>query len=361
MLQPRCSRQRATVPPIPPVAPSTNAVLFRISWLLSSDRPGGWHQERFKEIEEMRGVAIRKRMNSIGPSWDLYRTFLAVLEEESLSGAARVLGLTQPTVSRHVDALEAAIGYELFVRTQRGLIPTEAALELKPYAESLAATSAALLRAASGHRNAVKGTVRISASEVVGVEILPPILTGLRQQHPELVIELALTNTVENLLRRDADIAVRMVEPEQEALIAQRVGTVKLGLHAHRRYLDRRRPEPSSWEELAQHDLIGFDRETPAIRRMLSGVRGVSRRAFALRADSDLVQLAAIRAGFGIGVCQVPLAERSGDLVRVLPNHFDLGLDTWIVMHEDLKSNLRCRAVFDALVIGLRSYLRGDG
>src|SRR5690606_16487362 len=99
---------------------------------------------------------------SISPNWDLYRTFLAAFEEEALSGAARASGLTQPTVSRHVNALAAAIGYELFVRTQRGLIPTEAALELKPFAESLAATSAALLRAASGHRDSVKGTVRIS-------------------------------------------------------------------------------------------------------------------------------------------------------------------------------------------------------
>lgn len=298
-------------------------------------------------------------MNRTDPSWDLYRTFLAVIEESSLSGAARALGLTQPTVSRHIDALEAAIGYDLFIRSQRGLIPTEAALELKPYAESLASISAALLRAASGHREAVRGTVRISASEVVGVEVLPPILAELRERNPELVIELVLSNAVEDLLRRDADVAVRMVEPVQESLVAQRVGTVLLGFHAHRHYLDRR-PAPSSLEDLFQHDLIGFDRETPAIRSMLKGVRGVSRSAFALRADSDLAQLAAIRAGFGIGVCQVPLARRNPDLVQVLADEFALRLDTWIVMHEDLKSSPRCRTVFDALVDGFKAYLRGQ-
>ena len=297
-------------------------------------------------------------MNRIDPSWDLYRTFLAVIEENSLSGAARALGLTQPTVSRHIDALEAAIGYDLFIRSQRGLIPTEAALELKPYAESLASISASLLRAASGHRGAVKGTVRISASEVVGVEVLPPILAALREENPDLVIELVLSNAVEDLLRRDADIAVRMVEPVQGTLIAQRVGSVPLGFHAHRRYLDRH-PEPTSMEDLSRHSLIGFDRETPAIRSMLRGVRGLSRNAFALRADSDLAQLAAIRAGFGIGVCQVPLAQRDPDLVRVLADAFTLELGTWIVMHEDLKSSARCRTVFDALVNGFKAYLKG--
>src|SRR5262245_21213551 len=121
---------------------------------------------------------------NIAPSWDLYRTFLAILEEGSLSGAARALGLTQPTIARHLDALEASLGLELFVRTQQGLSPTEAALELGPHAEMLAATTAALLRTASGHGGEVRGAVRISASEVIGVVVLPAILAELRRVHP---------------------------------------------------------------------------------------------------------------------------------------------------------------------------------
>jgi len=298
-------------------------------------------------------------MSNIDPSWDLYRTFLAVLTENSLSGAARMLGLTQPTVARHIDALEAAVGYDLFVRSQRGLAPTEAALELRPYAEMLATTSAALLRAASGHGKAVKGTVRISASEVIGVEVLPPILAVLRARYPELIIELVLSNSLDDLLRREADVAVRMVEPVQDALVARHVGAITLGLHAHERYLDRR-GVPSTLAHLHEHDLIGFDRETPAIRSMLKRVRGLDPATFALRADSDLAQLAAIRAGFGIGVCQVPLAARDPGLVRVLADVFALDLGTWIVIHEDQKTSPRCRAVFDALVNGLGDYLKGS-
>jgi hypothetical protein len=127
------------------------------------------------------------------PSWDLYRTFLAILQEGSLSGAARALGLTQLTIVRHLDALEAWLGLELFVRSPQGLSPTEAALELGPHAEMLAATAAALLRTASGHGSAVKGAVRISASEVIGVEVLPAILAELRRVHPALTFELVLS------------------------------------------------------------------------------------------------------------------------------------------------------------------------
>ena len=287
------------------------------------------------------------------PSWDLYRTFLAVIREGSLSGAARVLGLAQPSVSRHIDTLEEALGTRLFLRTQRGLAPTDAALELQPYAESLALTSAALLRAASGNGgDGITGTVRVSASEVVGVEHLPPILTKLRQRHPGLEVELVLSNTVDDLLRREADVAVRMIEPQQQALVARRCGSIALGFHARADYLARR-GTPRTVEDLSGHDLIGFDRETPAIRAYLSRLNLPARPDFALRADSDLAQLAFIRAGFGIGMCQVPLGARDPSLVRVLPDAVSLDLGLWVVMHEDLKTSPRCRAVFDALAEGL--------
>ena len=298
-------------------------------------------------------------MNS-EPDWNLHRTFLAVLQQGSLSGAARQLGLTQPTVARHIDTLEHAVGGDLFVRTPRGLSPTEMALELKPYAEALAATAGALLRAASGAAGDVRGTVRLTASEVIGVEHLPAILTTLRQRHPGLVVELALSNTVDDLLGRESDIAVRNVEPTQGALVARKLSPIALGLHAHRAYLERR-GTPRTVADLAQHDLIGFDRETPAIRSMAERFPSFARSSFAWRSDSDLAQLAAIRAGFGIGICQVPIARRDPHLVRILRNAVDVEMGVWIVMHEDLKSSARCRAVFDALAHGLPNEPRAGG
>ena len=287
-------------------------------------------------------------MNS-EPDWSLYRTFLTVLEEGSLSAAARRLDLTQPTIARQIDTLEAAIGTVLFVRSQRGLSPTEVALDLKPYAETLASTAAALVRKASGAMGDVRGTVRISASEVIGVEHLPPILTRLRRRYPELVVELVVSNAADDLLQRGADIAVRNFEPTQDALVARRLPPIALGLHARRDYLERR-GTPQSLADLARHDLIGFDRETPAIRAIVQHYPAFGRDAYALRADSDLARLAAIRAGYGIGICQVPPPGRDVDLVRVLNRQIDIPLAMWVVMHEDLRTTARCRVVFDALV-----------
>jgi DNA-binding transcriptional LysR family regulator len=295
-------------------------------------------------------------MNAREPDWSLYRSFLAVLQEGSLSGAARALNLTQPTVARHIEALERGIGLELFVRSQRGLSPTEAAVELRPYAESLAATSAAMLRTASGLGSVVRGTVRVSASQIIGTEVLPPIFVTLRERHPELEIELVLSNTVDNLLAREADIAVRMVEPAHEALVTRRIGTVTIGLHAHRSYLDRA-GRPRTPDALSNHSLIGFDRETPEIRSMRRRVHGLEALHFAFRTGSDIAQLAAIRAGFGIGMCQVAVARRDPDLERVLPGALQLKLGVWLAMHENLRSTPRCRAVFDGLAAGLMSHV----
>jgi len=290
---------------------------------------------------------------STEPSWDLYRTFAAVLREGSLSAAARALGLTQPSVARHVEAFEQAVGGKLFLRSQRGLSPTDRALALQPYAEELVAASAAMLRTASADPEDIAGTVRISASEIVAAEHLPPMLAAIRRQYPKLSIELVASDAVDDLLQRRADIAIRMVDPAQQALVARRIGTVQLGLYAHRDYLDRR-GLPQSIAELPGHDLIGVDRNSSLSRAITGALPGIEHGDFALRADNTVVHLAAIRAGFGIGICQTRIAARDSALVQVLPDAFVFGLPLWIVMHEDLRSRARCRTVFNILAADLR-------
>ncbi|MFS8045530.1 LysR family transcriptional regulator [Rhizobium sp. BR 314] len=292
------------------------------------------------------------------PSWDFYRTFLAVLEHGSLSAAARDLGLTQPTVGRHIDALEQSVGAELFTRSQQGLLPTDAALVLKPYAETLASTAAALLRAATGSREEVSGTVRISASEVIGTEVLPPILAGLQAQYPELIVELSASDIVEDLLQREADIAVRMVAPAQEALLARHVGVISLGLFAHKRYIERH-GKPETIADLRRHKLIGFDRQTAYIRSMVKRYPMLDGISFSFRSDHSIVLHNALRSGIGISFYQIPLAKRDANLQRLLPE-VELTIDTWIVMHENLKTSPRCRVTFDALVAGLLDYAKGN-
>jgi DNA-binding transcriptional LysR family regulator len=292
------------------------------------------------------------------PGWELFRTFLEVVRDGSLSGAARKLGLTQPTVGRHIDALEAALALALFTRSPQGLTATPAALELVDHAEAMAAASAALRRTASGGAKADRGTVRITASEMIGCEVLPPMLASFRESHPGITLELALNNRNEDLLRRDADIAVRMVRPRQKSLVARRIGRSIIGFYAHREYL-KKHGVPKMLTELENHSLIGFDRDDWALRSLGPLPRPVTRDNFGFRSDSDLAQFAALKAGAGIGGCQQNIARRVKELVPVLADTLHFELEVWIAMHGDMKSTGRVRLLFDHLAAGLTAFLRG--
>ena len=291
------------------------------------------------------------------PSWDELRTFFEVMRDGSLSGAARRLGITQPTVGRHIDALEDALGLTLFTRSPRGLTPTPAALALAPHGEAMAVAAAALSRSASSEAAVDRGVVRVTASEIIGCEVLPSIFAAFRVKHPGVAIELAVTNRNEDLARGEAEIAVRMVRPTQTGLVARRIGTTRIRLYAHRDYCARF-GEPRSFADLPHHCVIGFDRDNRTFRSAGDFAQSLSREDFGFRCDSDVVQLAALRAGVGIGGCQDGIARRSPDLVPILPTVFQLTLEVWLVMHRDLKSNPRVRLLFDWLAEGLAGYLR---
>ena len=284
-------------------------------------------------------------------SWDLLAAFLAVMRTGSLSGASRALGVAQPTVRRQIEALEEVLGVALFTRSQAGLAPTDAAAATLPYAESMAGSAEALVRAVRAGNEEAAGTVRITCSEVIGLEVLPPILRDLQAAHPRLSIELSATNLSEDLVRRDADVAVRVAPPTQSALVSKRVGSIRLGLFASRRYLDDH-PAPRSAAELGKHMLIGRDRDPSFFTALENAGLPLKRSAFAFRTDSDVAQVAAIRAGIGIGVCQVGIA---GDLVRVVPK-VGFSLPAFIVTHEDLRQTRRVGVVFDHLALALAAY-----
>jgi len=289
--------------------------------------------------------------------WTLYASFREVMRQGSLSAAARALGLTQPTLGRHVAALEAGLGTALFTRSPKGLTPTGAALDLLPRVEEMHAAAEAAARAVSGRSDGETGVVRLTASEIIGGVVLPPILADFREVHPGVVVELVLSNRNEDLLRRDADIAVRMTRPVQSALVARRIGTVPIGLFAHRRYAAAH-DLPWTLDELAAHPVIGFDRDD--ISRRSIGAEGplVTREAFAFRCDSDLAQLAALRAGFGIGGCQLGIAADEPDLVPVLPGEVRFDLEMWLAMHQDLRPVRRVRLMFEHLAEALGAYVR---
>jgi DNA-binding transcriptional LysR family regulator len=217
---------------------------------------------------------------------------------------------------------------------------------------------AALLRAASGEAGEEPGVVRLAASEIAGIEILPELLSTFSARNRGITIELALSNRVSDLLRREADIAVRMARPNQSSLIARRAGLSAIGLYAHRDYVELC-GLPGSLDDMAGHRLIGFDKDDHSFRSVGQAPRHLSREHFGFRADSDIAQLAALRAGIGIGGCQRIIAARDPDLVPVLEREVELALEVWVVMHESLKHTRRIRLLFNHLSEGLRQLLRG--
>jgi DNA-binding transcriptional LysR family regulator len=290
------------------------------------------------------------------PDWSHYRAFLAVLREGSLSGAARDLGLAQPTLGRQIAELERALGGALFIRSPRGLVPTDVARDIAPHAEAMAAAAGAMMRVASGGASEAAGVVRITASEMVGAEVLPPLLAAFHRAHRGVKIELALSNRVEDLLQGEADIAVRMVRPSQQALVVRHIGTIGLGLYAHRLYLAAT-PAPAAPAALTKgHALIGFDQETPFLRSLLTRLP-IARGDLALRTDSDLASLAAVRAGFGIGFIQHGIARRDPDLIPIFPGEIGFSLEIWLALHEDLRASRRLRLMMDHLAAGLTDYV----
>lgn len=287
--------------------------------------------------------------------WDGQRAFLAVLDQGSLSAAARHLRVTQPTVRARIEALERLLGITLFTRSVRGLVPTPQARELGEAARAMARASDAFVRAAGAPPGEVAGVVRLSVSEFVGVAVLPTMLRRLRDRHPRLSIEIETSNLSANLLEQEVDLAVRMTPPRQAALIARKVPAIPLGFFAHADYLAAR-GVPLDIGDLAQHDLIGPDRsavDLDAITRLLPDL---SRQPFIVRTDSHPAQLAAIRARLGIGVIQCAIGRMDCELMQVLPDVTVGALDTWIVTHEDLRDTPRVRAVFDHLVEEFDAY-----
>jgi DNA-binding transcriptional LysR family regulator len=280
--------------------------------------------------------------------WTLVRSFLAALEQGSLLGASRVIGASQPTVGRHISELESQLGVVLFERTGRGLQPTDMAIRLADSARSMEAGALQLQRSVSGADAGASGTVRITASQPVACVLLPPLLAKLQLLLPAIQIELVASNEVSNLLRREADIAIRMVQPDQSSLIAKRIGKVTLGVYAHRDYLQRR-GSPQHASDLLEHTLIGSDRSEDILRGFAAMGYPLTREYFAFRSDDFLACWQALRSGVGIGFVADYLARTDTRIVRLLPSLKITPVPMWLAVHREIRTSKRIRAVYDFL------------
>ena len=205
-----------------------------------------------------------------------------------------------------------------------------------------------LARHAVGADRSTAGTVRITASQPVACFVLPPLLAQMRLSLPEVQIELVASNSVSNLLRREADIAVRMVQPEQATLVARRVGKVAIRACAHQDYL-RRRGMPRHASDLLEHHVIGGDRNDETLKGFAAAGLPVTREQFAFRTDDLIVTWQAVRAGLGIGFVSEHLIRTDPAVVPVLPKLKIDPLPVWLAVHKEVRTSKRIRAVYDFL------------
>ena len=291
------------------------------------------------------------------PDWALWRSFAAVVANGSLSAAARELGISQPTVGRHIETLELDLGLSLFERTLTGLKPNSAALRIfEPVVQAQSALAEAAMMA-EGAQAEYGGTVRLTASVMISHYVLPQLLVPIRERYPGIAIELVAADSTENLLLREADIAIRMFRPTQLELVTRHLGDIPIVPAAHQSYLDRR-GTPQTPLDLADHDLIGFDRSDLIIAHAQKLGFPLRRDQFKLRSDDQAALWELLRAGLGIGFAQANLLRTTPGMVA-LPIDLSIPpLEVWLTTHRELFTSHRIRAIYDALAEGLGAYIR---
>ncbi len=290
--------------------------------------------------------------------WALVHSFVAVLDAGSLMGAARKLGAQQPTLSRHITELERQLGAPLFERTGRGVTPTAAGLAIAEAARQMEAGADQLARTLVGQRNATTGTVRITTSQVAATWLLPDVLAGFQQAEPGIQIELVASNQISNLLRREADIAVRMVRPEQGSLVARKLADLPIVAAAHASYLARA-GTPRQPADLLQHVLIGYDRDETIERGMARMGFALARERFTMRTDDQVAYGQLIAAGAGIGfVAQYNIRHWPG-VQALLPELQIPPLPCWLAVHREIRSSKVVRRVYDYLAAAIPQALGG--
>ena len=293
-------------------------------------------------------------------NWALIKSFVAVLDAGSLMGAARKLKAQQPTLSRHVAELESQLKVPLFERTGRGVMPTAAALAIADAARQMEDGAGTLLRALAQRTHAATGSVRITTSAVAAFYLLPPVLSALHKAEPGIAIELVASNELSNLLRREADIAVRMVRPAQGSLVAKKLADIPIVACAHTSYLQRA-GTPRQPADLLNHThtLIGYDKDPLIVRASAQMGLPLTREHFALRTDDQLAYGRLIAAGAGSGVAADSNLRHWRGVVPLLPMLKIPPLPCWLAVHREIRGSAVVRRVFDFLVEAIPRELGG--
>ena len=286
--------------------------------------------------------------------WDQLRYFLAVAETGSLSAASQVLGVSHPTVRRQIRDLESWLVAKLFNRTPDGYVLTETGARLVDLAKAMKITANAIERCASGDQSECAGRVSIAAAEGIGTAWLAAKIAEFRQIYGDIEIQLNISSGQLDLMRLEADIALRLGDPGDQDLVGRRIGKVDCGLYAAKRYLDEN-GTPSSVEDLQRHAIIESTGEVEGLEQVKRFREVTENTVTAMSCNNLLTQFAAMQAGVGVLAVPVYMTRDASNVIRVLPDEFNVELDLWLLTHPDLTRAERVRATIDFLTRSIRS------
>jgi DNA-binding transcriptional LysR family regulator len=284
--------------------------------------------------------------------WNQLRAFLETAETGSLSAAARKLGLTQPTLSRQVAAIEQSMGVTLFERVGKAMALTATGLDLLEHARGMGSAAEAIGLAATGRSQAVGGVVSVSATDIVAARVLPPLVRRLREKAPGIAIEVIATSALSDLQRREADIAIRHVKPEQPDLIARLVREATAHFYASENWV-KTHGHPRTAEDAAHLPFVGTQRADQYLGFLRQHGLPVSEANFSCYAEHSVTHWSFVREGLGIGIMMDEIALATPGVVRVLDELPPVRYPIWLVSHRELRTSRRIRVVFDELAQGL--------
>lgn len=296
---------------------------------------------------------IRMDWRAVKFDWNKARAFLVTAEEGSLSAAARALGMAQPTLGRQVDGLEQELGVVLFERVGRGLTLTPSGMELLEHVRAMGDAAGRVSLAALGQNQALEGSISISASETYATVLLPPIVTKLRKEEPGIHVEIVVANHASDLLRREADIAIRNFRPTEPDLIAKKIGMADAVLYAAPDYVARL-GHPKTPYDLRNADFVNMDRTGGMLKGLNTLGLGLTEANFPLLTESYLVMWELVKQGAAIGILDAEIGDADPGVVRILPDLEPLRFPIWLVAHREVTTSRRIRRVYDFLIEELK-------
>lgn len=295
--------------------------------------------------------------NAISFDWNQIRAFLATIEEGSFSGAARALKTTQPTIGRQISELEGKLGVTLVERSVRGPTLTEAGRDLVDHVRAMGEAATLISMVATGKSQEVTGEVTVTATDLLSASLIPGLLAPIREIAPGIRVRIVASADMQNLTKREADIAIRHVRPDQPDLIARHIGDFCASLYAASTYLDRA-GRPNVPRDVAEHDFVGNADPELLVAPLHNMGIPVRAESFVMSSASGVVAWELTKSGYGVSMQPEVLGDAEPGVEKVLPDFPPLEFPIWLVTHRELQTSRRIRVVFDLLARGLADAVR---